>query len=276
MTATERAALDRWRLDVAVGRPVRLLPTDTGFAATAVAFALTHGAPLGPVLDVVGQVLDADRTVRDEMAAALAPVRSVGIALAVLPVVAVPLLGRVVGTDLVGFYTTPTGQGVAVVAAGLWLAGVAGIVAVVRSVRRRSDDLVPLLELAAVGTSAGLPCATALRDAAGVAPGPLRDAVRGLALAADLGRDHVHGAPADVDRRLPELLDALAATGGPPTAALRSLAAQLRAEELAATRQRAARLPTHLTLPTVLGLLPATLLLVGAPLVAAGLASTLS
>jgi hypothetical protein len=63
--------------------------------------------------------------------------------------------------------------------------------------------------------------------------------------------------------------------GAPPAPALRRLAADLRADELARVLAAAERLPAQLTFPTTLFLLPATVLLVGAPIVHAGLATTI-
>lgn len=310
-THDDGAALVRLRLDAATG--VSGVPASLdGFAGHAVTLATELGAPLLPVLDVVGEVRGARRAVAAEVSAALAPVRSVAVALTVLPVGLVPLLARLVGLDLVGFYGHGPGRVVALAVVACWLAGALGVAIVVRAagrgpsrtslaapvtlavaagvvvhplaavlglllVRRRAatppTGLDDLLELAAVGTSAGLPLGDALRRAAVHADrGRLADRVRGMALALDLGRDAAPTVGPD-DGLLPvaELLDDLATSGGPPTAALRATAAELRADQLAAARRRAARLPARLTVPTVLGLLPATVLAVGAPLVAAGL-----
>jgi pilus assembly protein TadC len=66
------------------------------------------------------------------------------------------------------------------------------------------------------------------------------------------------------------LHDGLAA-GGPLDPLLRALARRVRTERGAAARLRAERLPTRLTFPTALCLLPATVLAIGAPIVGAGL-----
>lgn len=328
---TDLADLARLRLCVASGRPpdVRHLG---GTAAAAVDVAMRLGAPLDPVLDAVTDAARADREVADEIGAALAPVRSVAMALAALPLVLVPLLGRLVDMDLAGFYATSMGRLVGLVVGLLWLVGVMGVAAVVRSAgrtggrgglvpvavgvgaalivhplvglvigvvmwRRRPPaavrGLAPCLELAAIATSAGLPLGMALREAAAVAGPPgdvpargsvaasrgswrrrspepdLSSALRRLAMQIDLGRPVPDsGGPWG---RVAALVSDLATSGGPPTAALRLTAAQVRVEERAAARQEAARLPSRLTFPTVLGLLPATVLAIGAPLVTTGL-----
>lgn len=304
---TDLAELARLRLAVMSGRPPDVRRLDAA-AAAAVDVAMRFGAPLEPVLDAVTDAARADREVADEVAAALAPVRSVAIALAALPMVLVPVLGRLVDMDLAGFYATPTGRMVALVVGLLWAVGVVGVVAVVRSAgrtggrgsvgpvvvgiaaavivhplvglaagavlwRRRPPapvrGLAPCLELAAIATSAGLPLGSALREAAVVADQSLAAGLRQLAMQVDLGRPVVPAS--DAWGRVASLVSELATSGGPPTAALRLTAAQVRVEERAEARQQAARLPSRLTFPTVLGLLPATVLAIGAPLVTTGL-----
>lgn len=72
--------------------------------------------------------------------------------------------------------------------------------------------------------------------------------------------------------RLAAVLTAADAIGAPAVPTLRRLGADLRAEELTRVLAAAERLPAQLTVPTALCLLPATVLLVGAPIVHAGLA----
>ena len=72
--------------------------------------------------------------------------------------------------------------------------------------------------------------------------------------------------------RLAAVLTAADAIGAPAVPTLRRLGADLRAEELTRVLAAAERLPAQLTFPTALCLLPATVLLVGAPIVHAGLA----
>lgn len=303
--------VSRMRLRVAADLPIAA-PASAGFAAQAIALATAHGAALGPVLDVVDEVQRATRRQQDEIAAALAPVRSVAMALGLLPVVLVPLLARLVALDLAAFYATGAGRVVALVVALCWGTGLAGVAVVVRGARRRPrptpkwvavvvslvmglllhplvgvvagvvvwrrrgvaappPDLAEALELVAIGTSAGLPLGEALRVAsAGLLPATA-DGLRRIAFAGDLGRMPTLPSSDQHWHAVADLADDLVQTGGPPTAALRMAADHLRADELTAARVAAARLPTRLTVPTVLGLLPATVLAIGAPLVAAGL-----
>jgi hypothetical protein len=96
-------------------------------------------------------------------------------------------------------------------------------------------------------------------DARPGGPGPLADGS-----GPNAGCDPVH--------RLAEVVLAAEAIGAPAVPTLRRLGADLRAEDLARVLAAAERLPAQLTFPTALCLLPATVLLVGAPIVQAGLA----
>lgn len=303
--------VSRMRLRVAADLPIAAAPS-TGFAGRAIAVATAQGAALGPVLDVVEEVQRATRRQEDEIAAALAPVRSVAMALGLLPVVLVPLLARLVALDLAAFYTTGVGRVVAGVVALCWGAGLAGVAVVVRGARRRPrptprwaapvlgllaaamvhpfaglvvgvvvwrrrgvasapPGLAEALELAAIGTSAGLPLGEALRVASRGMPPVTATAIQAIALAGDLGRVPSLPDGGDHWQAVADLADDLVRTGGPPTAALRMAARDIRADDLIAARLAAGRLPTRLTVPTVLGLLPATVLAIGAPLLAVGL-----
>ena len=71
------------------------------------------------------------------------------------------------------------------------------------------------------------------------------------------------------------MLRAATDVGAPVAPALRRLAGELRADERARVLAAAERLPAQLTFPTALALLPATLLLVGAPIVQVGLRQAL-
>ncbi len=71
--------------------------------------------------------------------------------------------------------------------------------------------------------------------------------------------------------RLEQLLRAAERAGVAIAPTLRRLAAELRADDLAQVLAAAERLPAQLTFPTALCLLPATVALVGAPIVHAGL-----
>lgn len=149
---------------------------------------------------------------------------------------------------------------------------VAGVVALGlrRPAAERADPaLDEVADLVATALTGGISTSGALRlvGRVGVGDGGALDR---LALAADLGRaDEVAAGP------LAPLARVLAATrrwGAPAAASLRALASDLRAERLADALAAAERLPAQLTVPTALCLLPASVLLLGAPLVADGLA----
>ncbi len=166
--------------------------------------------------------------------------------------------------------------------AGPVVAAAGGIVAgVVARRRNRAADVggEEAVDLVATALAGGCGAATALR----IAADHLDDDaawLRRLALDLDLGwtgvteprRDTAPtptvASPAD---RVARVLADAGRLGAPAEAALRRLAAQLRADELARMLSDAERLPARLTFPTALCLLPATLLLVGAPIVHSGL-----
>ncbi len=81
------------------------------------------------------------------------------------------------------------------------------------------------------------------------------------------------GAPADPLHRLAVLLAAAERMGAPVAPSVRHLARELRADDLARVLAAAERLPAQLTFPTALCLLPATVLLIGAPIVQTGLSA---
>lgn len=315
-TATDGdAALTRLRLQVAGGgRPPRRgaqLPPD---AAATLALADRVGAPLLPVLDAADDAERHRRRVAREVATATAPARSVGLGLVAMPVLVVPVLGRVLGIDLLAFYRTPVGMITGGVAVALWAAGAAIVMAMVRHADREPRPAGPTprvlgaalvatvavspwaalpaallarlthrpapppphprlpvaCDLVAAGLSAGLTAAGALREAATESPELAVD-LRRLAWQVDLGRLGA-APPAALARLATTLTDGLQA-GGPLVPALRALARELRAERGALARARAARLPARLTFPMSLCLLPATVVSIGAPIVATGLAA---
>lgn len=148
-------------------------------------------------------------------------------------------------------------------AAGLWL-------------RRRSrvrepippgtDEIVDLVATALIG---GLPPPAALRLAADALPGRAAD-LRRAALAHELGI--TAPLPPGIDR-IGTVLRSAARYGTPAAPALRRVAADLRDEELNRALAATERLPALLAFPTALCLMPACVLLVGAPLLAHGLAA---
>lgn len=97
-------------------------------------------------------------------------------------------------------------------------------------------------------------------------PGTGADVPRTEARAAGSG-------PSRAVTAIPRLADVLVTaeqTGAAVAPTLRRLASQLRADQLAERLAAAERLPAHLTFPTALFLLPATVLVIGAPIVHAG------
>jgi Flp pilus assembly protein TadB len=155
-----------------------------------------------------------------------------------------------------------------------------GLVAmlVIRGRRGRPAPAAPGVDEAADLTAIALAGGVAPGEALRVAAAELPDhapALRRLALELELGLAEsdttgLHDPGID---RLRVVLTTASSVGAPAAPALRRLAHDLRADELARVLAAAERLPAQLTFPTALCLLPATLLLVGAPMVHAGLAA---
>lgn len=271
MTRSSEVRLPEVRLQEVRARLVAGLPVRTGAitgrAARALAVANTTGAPAVPALDAAAAAR-AVATTRDRvLAAATAQARAVFLGMAAIPVLALPALGGVLGRSLWPFYLTPAG--LVVGAAGLGLIGLGLAVGwlLVRRVRRTGPPHDEVADLVATALGGGVPPAPALRLVAEQVPAaadPLRRAAAGL----ELGR--LPDVPGDLGRILTALR--LSTTYGTPVApTLRRVAEDLRADELARVRAAAERLPAQLAFPTALCHLPATLLLVGAPLLATGL-----
>lgn len=311
------AALARTRLRAAAGLPI--LPADDlpAPARSALAVADRVGAPVLPVLAAVQDAQEQQRRTERQVATAAAPARTVAVLLVALPLVVVPVLGRLLDLDLVAFYTSGPGLAVAAVAAVLWCLGAALTVGLLRHADREPTPSGPLpralgagllalvvvgpwaavlaaavawaahrpgtppphpllataCELVATALSAGLTVAAALREAAHELPDLATD-LRRVAWQAELGRlgGAPDGAPAAVVPLCRVLAEGMAA-GSPLVPALRDLARQVRADRGALAEARALRLPARLTFPTSLLLLPATVLAIGAPIVASGLSA---
>ncbi len=288
------------------------------------------GAPVGDAIDA-GLEAEEDRQ-RAERAVTVASSQTKVVAggLLLAPLVLVPSLGRLLGADLLGFYTHGFGILVLVVGIGLLLGGAGFIALLLRRVARAAEPrarsrprwllgaavgaFVWWLTIPALGLPVGLITALATRPspeeggsaaveeaaeliatahAGGVtSPQAIRLAARQLPelrgalhrLAFDLelqvqpsaSADRVgtrpSEAPHDPLARLRAVLVAAEGFGAPVAPTLRRLAAELRADDLARVLAAAERLPAQLTFPTALCLLPGTVLLVGAPIVQAGLA----
>ncbi len=325
MSTGSSAATEQVRLRVAAG----LDPGDDADlpprTRRAVAVARMVGAPLLEALDAG---LAAEQDVREAaraVAVASAQTRVVAGGLVIAPLLLVPGLGRLVGADLVGFYTSSTGLGVLLIGLTLLGAGALIVWGLVRRVsrppraaptrvgprtttlavaavgsalawrlagpiiavpvavvlwrlvgRRRGPDpldgLDEAADLIATARGGGMTSAEALRLTAVHLP-PLALPLRRLAFDLDAGvvdRSPDPSGQTDLDR-LVAVLVAAHDVGAPVAPALRRFAADLRADELARVLAAAERLPAQLTFPTALCLLPATVLLVGAPIVQAGL-----
>lgn len=308
-------AIEHARLQLGVGGDptgIRGLPER---ARRALAVAMASGAGLQEALDGAAAAEADARRARRAVAVACAQSRAVAGGLLAAPVLLVPLLGRMLEADLVGFYARPLGWAVAGVvlllltlgaggvgallrrargaiepsrgrpavwpvalaslAAGWlvawWLAPLAGLLATRRA---RSDPppggLDEVADLLATALTGGTAPAAAVREVVAVRPdvaGPLGRLAFDLDLGTDGGR---HPAPLD---RIAALLHAAGDVGAPAGDALRRLAADLRADDLARALAAAERLPAQLTFPTALALLPAVLLAIGAPIVHAGLSA---
>jgi hypothetical protein len=256
----------------------------------AVSVAQLVGSPLLVAIEAAASAEeDASRAVR-AVAVATAQSRTVAAGLVLAPLVLVPAIGRLAGADVVGFYLTPGGRSILMVGLGLLAAGALLARGLVARVGRAHADaaIEEAVELTATAIAGGSGTASALRTVAAVLPSQ-GERLRRLALDLDLGTaTHGPGAPvasspaasirARPARGEPEALTRLrtvivtaAHVGAPSAAALARLARDLRAAELARVLAAAERLPAQLTFPTTLLLLPATVLLIAAPLLDAGL-----
>lgn len=279
----------------------------------AVELAAEVGAPLGPELDRAVALAEERAELADAVRVATAPARAVAGALTLAPLVLVPVLGRLLGVDLVAFYATPAGTAIGAAALVAHVAGVAWVRVVVRGGTRpgpggarwvrpaatglaaawlwhplvgvvtalvlaRRRARVPVLEgadevvdLVAVAVRGGLAPSAALRRAVAGLDAALATDVRRLAFALEAGTVPAE-LPAPLDRLADEVVTA-GRWGAPVAPALVHLAGDLRREERTRALEAAARLPALLTVPTALLILPASVAVVAAPIVAEALAS---
>lgn len=283
MSAAERTTMDTdvVRLHLAAGAPLPQGARLTARVQRALSVARIVGAPLLPAVDAAAAAEeDAQRAVR-AVSVATSQSRTVAAGLVLAPVLLVPFVARLAGASALGFYTSAAGRSVLTVGALLLGAGALVARLLVRRTMRPARDgaLEEAVELVATALSAGTGTAASLRAVAAVLPTqapPLRQ----LALDLDLGHDRDpagHGAeePPSV-QRLRLVITGAAELGAPVVPTLRRLARDLRADELARVMAAAERLPAQLTFPTTLLILPATVLLVAAPLVEAGLGGVLT
>ena len=277
-------ATDRARLRLAAGAPLGADEDLTPRVARALAVARDVGAPLLPALDAAAAAEDdAARAVR-AVAVATAQARTVAAGLVAAPVLLVPVIGRLAGADVVSFYMSGLGRvilgaGVALLAAGGLVAR--GLVGRARRAGATGPDagLEEAVELVATALSGAAGPAAALRTVAERTDGPPgRHAglLRTLALELDLGFAGARATGRGPDAasgagRLRDALGLAAEVGAPVGPVLRRLARDLRADELTRVLAAAERLPAQLTVPATLLLLPASVLLIAAPLLDAGL-----
>jgi len=273
-----RTDTDRVRLHLLAGASLTADLRLSERVQRAVAVATEVGAPLLAAVEAAAEAEDDDARAVRAVEVSTAQARTVARGLTLAPLVLVPVIGRLAGVDVLAFYREGIGRTVLIAGVLLLVAG--GLLArliIVRAGRRDRDaDLEEVAELVASALSGGSGSAAALRAVAGIVPHHARR-LRRLALDIDLG---VHR-PANGDEppafvRLREVLTTSGEVGAPAAPTLRHLARDLRAAELARLMAAAERLPAQLTVPTTLLLLPVTLLLVGAPIVASGLARVLA
>lgn len=145
------AALARLRLRAAAGARADRLDLLPPEVRPAVAVAESVGAALLPTLDAAAAAHDHRRAVTRQVRTATAPARTVAVGLVALPVVAVPVLARLLAVDLVAFYTTGVGVVVGLVALGLWAAGAATIAVLVSRAGRDPAPPGPVPRVVAAG-----------------------------------------------------------------------------------------------------------------------------
>ncbi len=157
--------------------------------------------------------------------------------------------------------------------AGAGVGAVAGVGAAAWGLRRRRSAVVDLsgggtpetAELLAVALGAGLPPVAAVTEVAALGPpaarAPLADAARRLSSGWSVGEAFDGGGL----ERIGSVLAATARWGAPVAPALRRLAADLRADRLAAGEAAAERVQLQLLFPTTLLTLPAFVLAVVPP-----------
>jgi Flp pilus assembly protein TadB len=278
--ATAAGDTDRVRLHLEAGVPLgpdlRLTPR----VQRAVSVARLVGAPLlGAIESAAAAEEDAVRSVR-AVQVATAQSRTVALGLVLAPLLLVPIIGRLAGADVVAFYLTSTGRSVLAFGLGLLASGALVARWLVARIGRLPADaaLEESVELTATAIAGGAGASAALRTVAAVLPAQ-GDRLRQLALDLDLGTTALPGhAATRTSSGEPEALERLrtvvvtaAQVGAPSAGALARLARDLRADELARVLAAAERLPAQLTFPTTLLLLPATVLLIAAPLLDAGI-----
>jgi hypothetical protein len=136
VAAGQDRALDELRLAVAVGAPVGTLERLPGRCRRSVELAQAVGAPLSEAVEAAEAARDDLRRGERAVAVASAQTRAVAGGLLLAPVLLVPGLARLVGADLLAFYSSGLGLLVLAVGLGLLALGAAIIVVLVRRVGR--------------------------------------------------------------------------------------------------------------------------------------------
>jgi Flp pilus assembly protein TadB len=267
-------ATDRVRLHLAAGVPLAGDLELSPRVRRAIEVAGDTGASVLAAVDAAGDAEDDAARARHAVEVASAQSRTVAAGLVIAPVLLVPIIGRLTGTSMLAFYTSPTGVAILIVALGLL--GLGAVVAgmLVRRLRRPSpvEGLEEAVELVATALNGGAGVVVALRRAADRIPRHA-DALRRLALDLELGVDRGPShREVEALHRLRAVLVTASEVGASSASTLRRLARDLRAAELTRVLAMAERLPAQLTFPTTLLLLPATVLLIAAPLIVTGLA----
>lgn len=212
--------------------------------ADLVALARECGAPLAPVVRAALDGVEQRSRAEADLAAAVAPARTVARTLVALPLVAVPVLAAVAGIDLSAFYLhDPAGRAVAIVVVALLVLAMGWIRVVLRSAQRAGEPggpsrrpwwLAALVVVAwlAIGPVAGMLAAVVV--ATRLRSPPARPSPH-LAHAADLVAVAVsggHDLPTALRRAGDRLESAASGRGGGQRAVL-ALALRARAMDLA-------------------------------------------
>lgn len=255
-------------LDAAVARAEAGLPVAVDSlsprAGRAVALATDLGAPRVAALRAAAVVERDAEQLRRAVRVASAEGRSVARALVLLPPVVGPTAALLVADEPFAVWSTPGGRVVLLLALLLWACGAALVRLLVRRALRpgRTSGHAPddeLLDLTAVALGAGLGLPDAVRAAARV----LGQDHGAVALWLELG---ARGAPPVGWHEHGPLLADARRDGTALVGLVGALAATVRRDRQQQALERAARLGPRLTVPTTLLLLPAAVLVVGAPL----------
>lgn len=278
--ALELAAIEGARLRVQAGANLRLGPATPPRLARASRMSAETGAPLAAVLDAMAASARDRAAAQRAVEVAAAQPKLVAWLLGALPLLLSGVVGMTAGAWPTQLRATAAGRAALWLAIALQAAGAVAVWLLLRGAHRAAacatgpggidDDEV--VDLVAAALLAGRPAGAALRDVA--RHDPVRGAaLRRAALAVEHGRSvtatGAAGTVGDGDTvvgRVAEVLTQAGRLGASPVTALHALAGQLRADASAAALARAQRLPVLLTVPTALLLLPATVVLAGAPL----------